>query len=177
MRFNWQCLSFSLLISVVLISVLLTEPATGTTDFECQQKNASCYVCTEASACYWCQPNKQCRKYPLKAIVPSGCSKHQWYYKQCTVAGYWLIIVVPCVGIFLLLCLGCCIWCCCCRTSRAKKEEKYRLEDARLQKDKDRRKAGQAQKKADRQEKVDEIRKKYGLYQHEPSYQKMQEIE
>lgn len=54
---------------------------------------------------------------------------------------------------------------------------RYKLEDARLSRDKERRKAAQSQKKADRQERVDEIRKKYGLYQHEPTYKKLQEIE
>ena len=54
---------------------------------------------------------------------------------------------------------------------------RYRLEDARLTREKERRKATQAQRKADRQDRTDEIRKKYGLYQHEPSYKKLQEME
>eukprot|EP00794_Sanderia_malayensis_P006338 gene6338-7064_t len=148
-----------------------------TTDADCQKKNSSCYTCTELYSCYWCKPSKQCRKYPVGSIVPRDCTKHQWFYKQCTVAGYWLIIVVPCVGIFLLICLGCCIYCCCCRTSKAKKEEKYKLETARLNKDKERRKAAQSQKKSDRAKKADEVRKKYGLYQHESSYQKLQDMD
>ena len=171
--------SFSITVSIFLIFILFeTQPTGATTDADCAKKNGSCYACTElSSACYWCGPTKQCKKYPLSAIVPSGCKGHQWYYKQCAVAGYWLIIVLPCAGIIFLIALCCCIWCCCCRTSKAKKEEKYRLEDAKLNKEKDRRKTAQSLKKADRQEKVDEIRKKYGLYQHEPSYQKMQDME
>lgn len=170
-------LSFSCLFVAFLVALLQVRSSEATSDSDCKKLNASCHTCTDDFACYWCSPSKQCRKYPINSVVPSGCSKHQWFYKQCTVAGYWLIIVVPCVGIVLLISLGCCIWCCCCRTSKAKKEERYRLEDAKRNKEKDRRKASQAQRKAERQERADEIRKKYGLYQHEPSYKKLQEME
>lgn len=54
---------------------------------------------------------------------------------------------------------------------------RYKLEDARVNRDKEQRRQAQSQRKADRQERVDEIRKKYGLYQHEPSYKKLQEME
>lgn len=112
--------AFSIILATFFVFILFeTQTANATTDADCQKQNASCYTCTEKSSCYWCAPSKECRKYPLSSIVPSGCSKHKWYYKQCTVAGYWLIIVIPCVGIFLLICLGCCIWCCCCRESKA----------------------------------------------------------
>lgn len=117
-------LSLSCLLVACWVTFFLTDSAEATSDYDCQRLNASCYRCTDNSACYWCGPLKSCRKYPLKSVVPSGCPKHQWYFKQCTVAGYWLIIVVPCVGIFLLLSIGCCIWCCCCRESRTKKEER-----------------------------------------------------
>lgn len=117
--------TISCLVIAYFIVVLYTDSSGAATDFDCQKLNASCYTCTDNSACYWCSPTKQCRKYPAKSVVPNDCAKHQWFYKQCTVAGYWLIIVVPCVGIFLLICLGCFVWCCCCRESRAKKEERF----------------------------------------------------
>ena len=118
-------LSFPCLFVALLVAVLQVRYSESTSDNDCKKLNASCYTCTDNFACYWCSPSKQCRKYPINSVVPSGCSKHQWFYKQCTVAGYWLIIVVPCVGIVLLISLGCCVWCCCCRESKAKKEERF----------------------------------------------------
>ena len=161
----------------LLLSLYLQKVIVEGSSVDCTARNASCYVCTEKAACYWCEPKKSCEKYPASAIIPRDCKKNQWYYKQCTVAGYWLIIVVPCVAVFLLLCIGCCIYCCCCRTSKAKKEEKYRLEDSRRKSEKERRNQMHAQRKQDRQAKVDKIRQKYGLYQQEPSYQKLQDTE
>ena len=118
-------LNFSCLCVALFVTVLHIGSSEATTDKDCKKLNSSCYTCTDNSACYWCSPSKQCRKYPLNSVVPSGCTKHQWFYKQCTVAGYWLIIVLPCLGVVLLISLGCCIWCCCCRESKAKKEERF----------------------------------------------------
>lgn len=120
---------------------------------------AECSTCTDDSHCYWCGPSKQCLHYPKGKIIPKGCSGNKWYWKQCAIPGFVLIIIVPSLGGLILLLCGCCIYCKCCRTSSKswKKEEEritQRRKDRQLRND---------DKKADRQKRADALRMKYGL--------------
>ena len=161
------------LIAVTFFFVSIINPADcATSEQECAVRNASCSYCIEESSCSWCEPTKSCVYYK---IIPKGCRKAQWFIGQCHVAGFWLIIVIPCVGIFLVISLICCCWCCCCRENRAKIEEKIQLRATKRKAEADRRQAYYEERNAERELERDRIRAKYGLFNQnsKPGYQQM----
>ena len=161
MENNVLKLSVLFLFIFIYLNLSTSNVSAGTTEADCGKRNGSCSTCTDDSSCFWCGASKSCHKYN---IIPKGCSKAQWYVRQCTIAGFWLIIVLPCVAVFLLICLVCCCWCCCCRTDKAKQEEKYRLKESKRKQEKDQRRAYHEDKNAEREVERDRIRAKYGLY-------------
>jgi len=124
----------------------------------CSSKR-NCGDCAKDYHCYWCGPAKQCLTYPSGRIIPKGCPKNDWYWKQCFIPGYILIIVVPVIiGLFLLTC-GCCIYCKCCRTSnRGWKKEEERITAKRQE-----RQVKAEERKSERKKTTDALRMKYGL--------------
>ncbi|XP_065060350.1 pituitary tumor-transforming gene 1 protein-interacting protein-like [Rhopilema esculentum] len=120
-------------------------------------KHTSCDSCADSYKCYWCAPSKSCEKWPEHKITPGSCSGNKWYWKQCTIPGYILVIVVPVLGVLILLTCGCCIYCKCCRV-KSKNKERERIERRREDmKDK------HEERKRERQSRTDLIRQKYGL--------------
>jgi len=136
-------------------AILTTTPVPK---LNCSTKQ-SCSECSKDYHCYWCGPAKQCLTYPSGRIIPKGCPKNDWYWKQCFIPGYILIIVVPIiVGLFLLTC-GCCIYCKCCRTSnRGWKKEEERITAKRQE-----RHIKAEERKSERKKTTDALRMKYGL--------------
>lgn len=118
-----------------------------------------CAKCSGDYHCYWCDPAKQCLEYPSGRILPKGCPKNDWYWKQCVIPGYVLIIVVPVVVGLFLLCCGCCIYCKCCRTSN----KSWKKEEERITARRQERQMRAEERKSERRKTTDALRMKYGL--------------
>lgn len=127
----------------------------------CNHRNASCEVCTDDSSCFWCEPTQSCHTYDF---IPKGCNI-KWYVRQCTVAGYWFVIVIPCVAFVLLVFLVCCCWCCCCRNNNESTEERYLLKESRYKREKEKRRLYLEERNTERDEPDNSVlRSKYGLF-------------
>lgn len=134
-----------------------------TTAVACEQRNTSCDYCSEDSTCYWCAPFATCKKYPVSHIVPTDCKGNKWYWKQCLIPGFVLIIVVPSLAGLILLTCGCCIYCKCCRT----RSRKYDKDDGKFRRKRQEIKQRNEERRAQRRQRTDAIRKKYGLLKDE----------
>jgi len=121
----------------------------------------NCEDCIDKYKCFWCGPSKSCEKWPKNRITPKSCSGNKWYWKQCTVPGYILIIVVPVLGVLILLTCGCCIYCKCCRVKSKNRGEE------RIKQRREEMKAKHEERKRDRENRTDMIRQKYGLLKSE----------
>ena len=149
---------FHILLMTLFVSVSQAETNIQT---DCAKfNNNTCYGCVDQNSCFWCESTGTCEYY---SFIPNGCSKAQWYVKQCSVAGFWLIIVLPCVALFLLVSLICCCWCCC-KKSKSSIEEKIKLKETKRQKEKDQRRSYHEAKNSEREIERNRIRSKYGLY-------------
>lgn len=82
----------------------------------CELRSNDCGQCVRSSGisrkCFWCPTTQKCQSYGL---LPDSCGL-QWYMGQCTLKGYWVAVVAPCLCLLLLVVLCCCCYCCCCRT-------------------------------------------------------------
>lgn len=132
-----------------------TEPA----DVCSRHDNTSCGACTkEGKKCVWCGPTKKCLNYDTSKIIPRGCPHNKWYLGQCFLSGFVLIIAVPVIGIFIIVTCLCCCYCKCCRNKQSWKK----IEDRIAERARDRQ-ARNAERKAERQKRADQVRMKYGL--------------
>jgi hypothetical protein len=142
--------------------VHFTSPVSA--EFECGKFNSSCSACTENTACYWCKSSAKCLHYPgWTKLVPHDCPHKDWFYGQCRISGYVLIILVPSLAVFTLVFLCCCIYCCCCRRCKKWKQKRHDKEDIKMKRKRDEMQSLHSQRRNDRQAKADGIRKKYGL--------------
>ncbi|ELU08770.1 hypothetical protein CAPTEDRAFT_228897 [Capitella teleta] len=167
----WRSL---LLIFVALTTVLGEDPIPGSsedpptpspsTEEVCAALNSTCGDCVGHAKCLWC-PSKPtaCIPYPVGTIIPSSsyCPLDDARWGVCWVNYKILLIVMGCLAGVLLISIFTCIYCCCCKTKN--KKTKYREEDVKFERERDERKVKNAERKAERQVKYDEIRKKYGL--------------
>lgn len=119
----------------------------------------SCSACSKNYHCYWCGPTAKCSEYPSGRIIPKGCAKNDWYWKQCVIPGYVLIIIIPVVAGLFLLCLGCCIYCKCCRSSN----KSWKREEERITARRQERQMKAEERKSERKKTTDALRMKYGL--------------
>ncbi|EDO28313.1 predicted protein, partial [Nematostella vectensis] len=141
-----------------------TAPVSGA-DVNCAKfTNSSCDKCTDNSACYYCKSTGVCSHYPgWTKLVPRDCPHKQWFYGQCKISGYILIILVPSLVALFLLFFGCCIYCCCCRRCSKWRKKRHDKEELKMKRKRDEMTALHSQRKTERQAKADDIRKKYGL--------------
>jgi len=137
---------FTTFLALLLIAVFFVNAESE--EKICSARNSSCSFCTDGPKCTWCEPSQSCSHY---SIIPKGCNKAQWYIGQCTVAGYWLIIVIPCVAVFIIICLVCCCCCCCCRRDREAEETKILLKSTKRRADSDRRQAYHEERNVERE--------------------------
>lgn len=142
--------------------VHFTSPVSA--EFDCAKYNASCSTCTQHSACYWCSESSKCNHYPgWTKIVPHSCSHKKWFYGQCRISGFILMILIPSVVVFVLVFFCCCIYCCCCRRYSKWKKKRHDKQDSKMNRKREEMQALHSQRRTDRQQKADGIRKKYGL--------------
>ncbi|EDO37648.1 predicted protein [Nematostella vectensis] len=113
-----------------------TTSPTPTPKLSCEERNSCCGPCTDDYECYWCEPDSTCKPYKvsISQLTPKGCKGNKWYWKQCAVPGYVLIIVVPSLVGVILISLGCCIYCCCCRSRGRKGYEQEKDRNRRREK-------------------------------------------
>lgn len=142
-----------------------TAPLTSKPTENCAIRNLSCGECVQDADCYWCEADDTCKRYPsLTKVIPRDCEGNTWFWKQCVMAGFVLIYVIPGILFVVLLILGCCIYCLCCRNhcqrSRGREERKFGRKHEEI-------KQRYAQRRAERKMKTEAIRQKYGLLSNE----------
>ena len=89
-------------------------------------RHLDCESCVQnhGMKCTWCPITSSCSGYTL---IPRDCSVH-WYVAQCTLKGYWLIVVAPVFVVLLLtVALCCCCRCCCLSGNKVNDEEQIHL--------------------------------------------------
>lgn len=150
-----------------------TQPTTSATTLtpqeQCARANGSCEDCVKVSkaACVWCNSNKQCL-HKNKLIPTDECALADARWAVCWLNYEALIIACSVIGGLLILGLTVCICCCCCCGKGNK--AKWAREDAKVERQKIERKQKNADKKAERKAKTDEIRRKYGLIKDDTPY-------
>ncbi|XP_020614991.1 pituitary tumor-transforming gene 1 protein-interacting protein-like [Orbicella faveolata] len=121
----------------------------------------SCKDCVEVSGCSYCEPTKVCESGSVvKKTLHKSCEDQEWMTGQCLVSGRVLIIALSVTGFVVLVGLTCCIYCCCCRRRKQRGPDK---EETKNRKKRQEITAKHKDREAERREKRDEIRKKYGL--------------
>ncbi|XP_031572737.1 pituitary tumor-transforming gene 1 protein-interacting protein-like [Actinia tenebrosa] len=146
------------------LSTVQAANKTLSADEECaKHTNGSCGDCVAVKGCYYCEPTKKCSYDVVNGAFHGACKDSQWKVGQCVLSGKILIIVLPSIAGAILIALCCLIYCCCCRKKKghSKKESK---EEARFRRQREEIDLKHSQRRAERQVKYDEIRKKYGLY-------------
>lgn len=160
----FQCRSEDVLQSVRFIR---TSPVQLSANEKCLMLNTSCDACiqgTEGVSCYWC--GSECRELAFSGITSGDCDLNDIKVGQCQLNGL-AIIILSCGAVLVVLSLGCvalCLGCYCyCRFCRG--ERRARVTKAQLRAENEMNEIGErhSQKRAERQAKGDEMRRKYGL--------------
>jgi len=138
----------------------------GEEEDDCKLRGNSCKNCTDGrDDCFWCEPSKECRKWTHgnNHVAKTNCKGYNFYYQQCKLNGAGIIAILSVMLVLLVAsCLCCCVCCCCCWMSRRRKRSYERLQDNYADKRADIYERN-ADKKAERRAKRDEIRRKYEL--------------
>ena len=71
---------------VITTTVKPTTIAPTTPAKNCTSRH-SCSECTKSNKCFWCGSSDLCVKYPKGKLIPTGCSKNNWFWKQCVIPG------------------------------------------------------------------------------------------
>jgi hypothetical protein len=150
-------------------TITSTTPRPTTTlspEEECQQHNGSCDKCVSNARCLYCYTDNKCTLYPSSKILPSSgvCALDKARWGVCWLNFEALIISLSVIGGVIIITSICCVYCCCCRGGG---KAKFEREDAKFESQKMERKAKQDERRADRQGRLDEIRRKYGLVKDE----------
>ncbi|KAG8192458.1 hypothetical protein JTE90_017988 [Oedothorax gibbosus] len=150
-----------------------TTPATLSTsekpkNISCPTHNGDCKACVKNSECYYCMTDEKCYFKLTDILTREKCEFKKIQYLTCKVNLQYLIIGISVVaGIALLVIL---IFCCCCCCK--KKGIKLSKSDLKWQRQREERKQIAAEKRKERAERTEEIRKKYGLVKDSNPYQK-----
>lgn len=127
-----------------------------------QYSGMSCKDCIENSGCSYCEPTKKCEEGSIvEKTLQKSCEGQDWKVEQCMVSGRVLLIALPVTGFVVLVALGCFIYCCCCRRKRGSSNSDK--EEAKIRRERKAISERHKEREAERREKRDEIRKKYGI--------------
>lgn len=144
-------------------------PSTTTQSIEelCNSHNSSCGECLDNPKCLWCYSKPpHCLVYPASSVIPSHsyCPLTDARWGTCTVNYEVLLICMGVIAGILLLSVSICICCCCCsRRGGRSFSRRERQEEAAENAEYEERRTRSAERRAERQVKYDEIRRKYGL--------------
>lgn len=139
----------------------------------CHSANSSCEVCVKHAFCLWCETSPiKCLEYPPgKPLPTSVCDLSKARWGVCWV-NYEILLIVMCVLAFvIILTISICVYCCCCKIRRRYSTRREQKETDRENRERDERETRNAERRAERQAKYDDIRKKYGLKKDESSVQ------
>lgn len=147
-----------------LLAALLTLSAA--VDVNCTQ-NANCSSCingTFSLKCAWCSESSTCLPYDPTSDIKDlkGCTG-SFYASNCVVNHMMVLVGVGIAGAVVLLAIAAVtLWCCCCRGRKARKKKMLK-EELQYQRQRDAISTKHEASRAERQEKNDAIRVKYGL--------------
>lgn len=146
-------------------------PITSTStpkNISCEVHNNDCNACVERSQCYYCSSTDECHYHIDKAVVEGVCDVTHMYLFTCKAnVKIMLIIIGVLSGIAFLMILIVCCYCCC-----KKKGVKLSKDDIKWARQREERKQIAAERRKERAERTDEIRKKYGLVKNSNPYQR-----
>ncbi|XP_047933454.2 pituitary tumor-transforming gene 1 protein-interacting protein-like isoform X2 [Anser cygnoides] len=138
-----------------------TPPVQACSEFS----HRSCEECLKNVSCLWCYTNNTCIDYPVRSILPSSslCSLSNARWGVCWINFEALIIAIAVIaGLILVSIAVCCCYCCYCRKrSKSRRDD----EEEQLARKREERRLQSLQRRHERKQKHDEIRKKYGLLQ------------
>jgi len=99
----------------------------------------------------------------------SKCTLEEARWKVCWVNLEALIIAVSVIGglVILSIIIICC-YCWCCRGGKGRKQKRFEMEDAKFETQKMERRQKQDERRSERRNRLDDIRRKYGLLKDEP---------
>ena len=150
------------------VSTVITSTVQPTPNISCETFNNDCKGCVQNSQCYYCDENNECHFYILKSMVDGKCNMKHAYFHTCKLnLEVMLIIVGVLSGIAVLIILILCCYCCCKR-----KGIKISKDDLKWARQREERKQIAAERRKERAERTEEIRKKYGLVKDSNPYQK-----
>lgn len=95
--------------------------------------------------------------------LEADCSGSYYLYPSCKISGLAVMIIVIITCLLFVVLIGCCIYCCCCRSGKSTRL-RWAREDSRDRQARSERRDRQDSRRAERKERHDDIRKKYGLY-------------
>lgn len=156
-----------------------TMYSTTTMDPEalCRSKtNCNDCVSVEGAKCYFCYSNatgmESCRLYPAEKVFPRSeeCALSQARWGVCWVNFEALIISMSVIAGVLLISVITAIYCCCCRSRKSGVVDSTSIKWERETQERERR---HADRRVEREAKMDQIRQKYGLNRETSSYDRM----
>ncbi|XP_055328461.1 pituitary tumor-transforming gene 1 protein-interacting protein-like [Paramacrobiotus metropolitanus] len=147
-----------------------------TPDQLCRTKS-TCDECVavEGAKCYFCHNNQTnnygCRLYPASKVFPTDdCPLSEARWGVCWVNFEALIIAMSVIAGVLLIAIVTTCYCCCCRNKRSSVVDRTTLKWERETREREQR---HADRRAEREAKMDAIRQKYGLNRETSSYNRM----
>lgn len=148
---------------------VIPNTTTVAPDISCEAHNNDCKACVQNSKCYFCGENNECHTHVEKAIVDGKCNMKNAYFYTCTITFRNLMIIAGVLcGIPVLIILILCCYCCCCK----KRGLKLSKDDLKWARQREERQQIAAERRKERAERTEEIRKKYGLVRDSNPYQK-----
>eukprot|EP00731_Ephydatia_muelleri_P008332 Em0004g670a len=134
------------------------------------KKNSSlgCYFCGNPGFSSNGSALPACKAYTVgNALAVStlngGCPVLDFNFGTCVFKAYIVVILII-IGVIIFPCIPMCVCCCCICVACHRRHKRIKLRDEmKYQDEKEQIRMTSAARKADRREKNDEIRKKYGL--------------
>ena len=139
-----------------------TAPSSTTPADICVSYNNSCSDCISNNAlCVWC--SGRCVIYSTRKVFPDACPLSEARWLNCWVNFQVLLIMMGVIGLVIIIALLTCIYCCCCTSNGRRERQREQRENERANRAKNDRQSKSAEKKAERESRYDELRRKYGL--------------
>jgi hypothetical protein len=161
-------------ISTSVATSTIPTTTTQSGDEVCASSNSSCEACVKHASCFWCESDSgnKCILYPPGEVLPTSvCSLSNARWGVCWV-NYQILLIVMCVLAFVIIVtIITCVYCCCCKIKRRYNTRREERETEQENRDRVEREARNAERRAERQAKYDDIRRKYGLKKDEANVQ------
>lgn len=132
---------------------------------------STCGDCVQNTKCAWCESPRKCG---AESFFTKECSTKDARRFTCTLSYRTLLIALGVVAGVVLLAVSITCYCCCCRQSKASLKKRLTRDNIQQEREEEERRAKHAARRAERQNKYDEIRQKYGLTREETPYQRFE---